>query len=161
MGSSKLTFIFTLRASSTMLETRTTCNRNRKKRGHPPSRVNFSELLTLWAPIYKYKFSKLISIHFLKKCVQRIWSKIKSFFTGDHFIYSHNLVSWQSMDIVRRKLMMVTKRVIHTNKKESQQRSRVLFEWVDLYSTANDLQIPNRPQNEPQMVLDRKWSREK
>ena len=87
--------------------------------------------------------------------------KDQSIFSGDHIIYSHNLVSWQCMNILRRKLMLVTKRVIHKNKKESQQRSRVLFEWVDLYSTANDLQIANGPQNEPQMVLDRKWSREK
>ena len=31
----------------------------------------------------------------------------KHFPLGDHFINSQNLISWQSMDIVRRKLMFV------------------------------------------------------
>ena len=55
------------------------------------------------------------------------------------------------MDIAGRKLMMVTKRVIHKEKKESQQRSRVLFEWVDLYS-----KWPPKTQMVPKM--NRKWS---
>ena len=40
-----------------------------------------------------YKFSKLISKHFL---------------SGDHFINCHNLIPCQGMNIVRRKLMLVT-----------------------------------------------------
>ena len=32
----------------------------------------------------------------------------KHFLLDDHPINSHNLISWQSMDIVRRKLMLVT-----------------------------------------------------
>ena len=37
--------------------------------------------LTLWAPVSTYKFSKLISIHFLQKLVERIWYwQIKDFF---------------------------------------------------------------------------------
>ena len=32
----------------------------------------------------------------------------KHFLLGDHFIHSHNLISWHCMDIVRRKLMLVT-----------------------------------------------------
>ena len=32
----------------------------------------------------------------------------KHFLLDDHSINSHNLISWQSMDIVRRKLMLVT-----------------------------------------------------
>ena len=30
------------------------------------------------------------------------------FFLGDQFINSHNQISWQSMDMVGRKLMLVT-----------------------------------------------------
>ena len=63
--------------------------------------------LTIEAPLSTYKFSKLISIHSLKELVERIWEKIKAFFSDDHFINSHNLISWQSMDIVGRKLMLV------------------------------------------------------
>ena len=36
----------------------------------------------------------------------------KHFPSGDHFINSHNLISWNSKDIVRRKLMLVTKGLI-------------------------------------------------
>ena len=32
----------------------------------------------------------------------------KHFPFGDHFIYSYNLISWQCMGIIRRKLMLVT-----------------------------------------------------
>ena len=58
--------------------------------------------------VSKYKFSKMISIHFLKKLVESIWVKIKDFCLCDHFINSHRLCSWQSMDFVRRKLILVT-----------------------------------------------------
>ena len=37
--------------------------------------------LTLKAPVSTYKFSKLISIHFLKELVERICSKIQSIFS--------------------------------------------------------------------------------
>ena len=39
------------------------------------------------------KFSILIPIHFLKEIVGRIWSKIKAFSLGDHFLDSLNLFS--------------------------------------------------------------------
>ena len=32
----------------------------------------------------------------------------RHFLFCDHFLYSHNLISWQCMDIVRRKLLLVT-----------------------------------------------------
>ena len=43
--------------------------------------------LTIEAPLSTYKFSKLISIHSLKELVER------AFFSDDHFINSHNLIS--------------------------------------------------------------------
>ena len=33
-----------------------------------------------------------------------------------------------------------------------------VFLWEQLYSTANDPETANDPQNGPQMILDRKWS---
>ena len=58
------------------------------------------------------------------------------------------------MDIAGRKLMMVTKRVIHKEKKRA--NSARACSLSELTCTVNDLQNPNGPQNEPQMVLDRK-----
>ena len=56
-----------------------------------------------------YKFVKLISTHFLKRISWENLMKDQSFsLLGDHFINSHNLISWQYMDIVRRKLMLIT-----------------------------------------------------
>ena len=59
------------------------------------------------------------------------------------------------MDIAGRKLMMVTKRVIHKEKKKRANSARACS-LSELTCTVNDLQNPNGPQNEPQMVLDRK-----
>ena len=39
---------------------------------------------------------------------ERIWFKIKAFSLGNQFSYSHDLYSWWSADVVRRKLMLVT-----------------------------------------------------
>ena len=65
--------------------------------------------LTLLAPIAAYKFSKLISIHFLTELVGRIWKMICAFNSfGNHFVNSHDLFSWLCINMVRRKLMFVT-----------------------------------------------------
>ena len=64
--------------------------------------------LTLRAPISKHKSSKLISIHFLKELVGRICLPSKPFTSVDCFINSHNIFSWLCMDIVRRRLTLVT-----------------------------------------------------
>ena len=44
----------------------------------------------------------------LKNELREFDKRSKHFLLGDHFINSHNLISWQSMDIVRRKLKFVT-----------------------------------------------------
>ena len=44
----------------------------------------------------------------LKNELREFDKRSKHFLLGDHFINSHNLVSWQCMDIVRRKLKFVT-----------------------------------------------------
>ena len=41
--------------------------------------------------------------------------RARHFLLGDQFINSHNLISWQSMDMVRRKLMLVTIRILRVN----------------------------------------------
>ena len=56
---------------------------------------------------------QILQTHILQELVERIWEKIKAFFSDDHFINSHNLISWQSMDIVKRKLMLVTINTIY------------------------------------------------
>ena len=48
-----------------------------------------TQLLTLQVPISTYKFSKLISMHFLREFDNRS----KHFLFSDHFITSHNLIS--------------------------------------------------------------------
>ena len=45
---------------------------------------------------------------FLKNELREFDKRSKHFLLDDHFINSHNLVSWHCMDIVRRKLMLVT-----------------------------------------------------
>ena len=42
--------------------------------------------------------------NYLREFAKRPWP----FLFGDHFINSHNFISWQCMDIVRKKLMLVT-----------------------------------------------------
>ena len=49
-----------------------------------------------------YTFPSRRSWENLKKII------LKHFLLGDHFINSHNLISWQCTDIIRRKLMLVT-----------------------------------------------------
>ena len=44
----------------------------------------------------------------LKNELREFDKKSKHFPLGDHFINSHNLVSWHCMDIIGRKLMLVT-----------------------------------------------------
>ena len=44
----------------------------------------------------------------LKNELREFDKRSKHFLVGDHFINSHNLISWQCMDIVRRNLMLVT-----------------------------------------------------
>ena len=84
---------------------------------------------TLRVPISTYIFSRLIIIHLLTPLTPNIHIEIiqtglytipykdklrefdkrsKHFLLGDHFTNSYNLISWQCMDIVRRKLMLVT-----------------------------------------------------
>ena len=61
------------------------------------------------SPIYTYKFSKLISTYFLKQLkneLREFDKRSKHFLLDDHFINSLNLISWQCMDIVRRKLKL-------------------------------------------------------
>ena len=60
----------------------------------------------------------MIAIDFLKEYVERIWKK-SYFLFGDHFINSHNLISWQCMDIDKRKLKLVKLR-------------RLFRKWIDL-----------------------------
>ena len=49
------------------------------------------------------------SLYILLKNVLREFDKrSRHFLFGDHFNNSHNLISWQCMDIVRRNLMLVT-----------------------------------------------------
>ena len=48
-------------------------------------------------------------LYILLKIVLREYDKRSRYFLNvDHFINSHNLISWQIMDIVTRKLMLVT-----------------------------------------------------
>ena len=54
------------------------------------------------------KFSRLISIHFLEELLSKFDKTSKHFFSGYHFINSHNLSSSSCTDFVRRKLMLVT-----------------------------------------------------
>ena len=59
--------------------------------------------------IYTYKFSKLISIYFLKLLKNELRGfdkRSKHFLLSDHFINSHNLISWQCMDIIKGKLKL-------------------------------------------------------
>ena len=44
----------------------------------------------------------------LKNELREFDKRSKHFILGDHFINSHNLISWQCMGIIRRKLMLVT-----------------------------------------------------
>ena len=55
-------------------------------------------------------FSILFSIHLLRMLTRRICLRIKSFFFGDHFLYSCNLNVWFRGDIVRRNRILVTLR---------------------------------------------------
>ena len=67
------------------------------------------EVLYPFKPQYTTcKFSKLISIHFLKNELREFDIRSKHFFSGDHFINSHNIISGNCTDIVRRKLMLVS-----------------------------------------------------
>ena len=60
----------------------------------------------------------------------------RHFLVGDQFINSHNLISGQSMDMVRRKLMLVT---IGTERvKRSQQKIQVTLQ------SANYILVHNR-----------------
>ena len=53
--------------------------------------LTFSQNLTRLTPVSTYKFSKLISIHFLKELVERFDDRSGHFLSGDHFINSHNV----------------------------------------------------------------------
>ena len=60
-------------------------------------------------PNYLYANSPNRSLYIsLKNELREFDKRSKHFLLGDHFINSHNLISWQCMDIVRRKLMWVT-----------------------------------------------------
>ena len=45
---------------------------------------------------------------FVKNKLREFDNRSRHFLCGDHFINSHNLISWQCMDIMRRKLMLIT-----------------------------------------------------
>ena len=45
---------------------------------------------------------------FLKNELREFDKRSKYFLLGDHLINSHNLISWQRMDVVRRNLLLVT-----------------------------------------------------
>ena len=45
---------------------------------------------------------------FLKTKLREFDERSKHFLLGDQFINSHNQISWQSLDMVGRKLMLVT-----------------------------------------------------
>lgn len=47
-------------------------------------------------------------MHFLEKLVERISLKIKAFFLSDHSVNSRNLSALSDIEIVRRKLNLVT-----------------------------------------------------
>ena len=51
--------------------------------------------------IYTYKFSKWSLYISLKNELREFDKRSKHFLWGDHFINSHNLISWNCMDIVR------------------------------------------------------------
>ena len=60
-------------------------------------------------PQYPQTNSPNWSLHISFKNKLRDFDKRSGHFPlGDHFINSHNLISWHCMDIVRRKLMLVT-----------------------------------------------------
>ena len=60
-------------------------------------------------PQYSNTNSPNLSLYIsLKNVLREFDKKSKHFLLGDQFINSHNLISGQSMDIVRRKLMLVT-----------------------------------------------------
>ena len=44
----------------------------------------------------------------IKNVLREFDKRLRHFLLGDHFINSHNIISWQCMDIIRRKLMLVT-----------------------------------------------------
>ena len=71
---------------------------------NPCMKAHFNPL----SPISTYKFSKLISLHFLKNELREFNKISRNFLFGDHFINSRNLISWQCMDTITRKLMFVT-----------------------------------------------------
>ena len=66
--------------------------------------------LTLCNPTSVCIFSILFSIHLLRMLTRRICLRIKSFFFGDHFLYTCNLNVWFRGDIVRRNRILVTLR---------------------------------------------------
>ena len=53
------------------------------------------------------KFSKLMSINFLKRLVREFEKRSEHFPLGDHFVNSHNHFPWLCIDFVGRKLMLV------------------------------------------------------
>ena len=53
------------------------------------------------------KFSKLMSINFLKRLVRKFDKRSEHFPLGDHFSNSHNHFPWLCIDFVGRKLMLV------------------------------------------------------
>ena len=73
-----------------------------------PSLLPTEGFLTLYVPTCTYKFSKLISSISLKNELRGFDNRSRHFVCADHFVNSHNRISWQCLDIVRRKLMLVT-----------------------------------------------------
>ena len=60
-------------------------------------------------PQYRHTNSPNWSLYItLKDELREFDKRSKHFLLGDHFINSHNLISWQCTDIIERKLMLVT-----------------------------------------------------
>ena len=82
---------------------------NLRQLGHKIQNCLISNAVNPLHPNIHIKFSKLIFIHFLKNVLREFDKRSKiNFLLGDQFINSYNLISGQSMDMVRRKLMLVT-----------------------------------------------------
>ena len=71
--------------------------------------IKLDNNIFVFKPQYPHTNSPNWSLHIsLKNELWEFDKRSKYFLLGDHLINSHNLISWQCMDIVRRKLLLVT-----------------------------------------------------
>ena len=67
------------------------------------------KIVTTFKPQYPHANSPNWSLYIsFKNKLREFDKRSRHFPLGDHFINSHNLISWHCMDIVRRKLRLVT-----------------------------------------------------